>query len=352
MKLQIHALIIKPLIREEIFMINKTFKHILTLTTVALGLVAALGNSAVLAQDSYPEKPIRFIVGFSAGGGTDSIARSIASFIHEEIGMPAVVINKPGASSMIALKFLMSQEPDGYTLMVQSGASGLGQYLRGKSPANPYTDLKIIGQIGTIKTSLCVPMDSPFETAQDVVDAAKKRPGELRWGHGGRGSTNNIAGESFLRANGLDVKDVPTKGGSRARGLLVSNQVDFGFIGPHLLTGFESKVRCLALSTSNRDGVMTDIPTLKELGLNYKDITTPMMLLARKEIPEDRYQKLVVALKNLSEIKGFQKFIKKSGIAVEYRSPEDAFAYYSQLCQNMKPVVDDIFEIEDPKSCP
>jgi len=333
-------------------MIHNTFKHILTSTAIALGLIATFGSSAVLAQDSYPEKPIRFIVGFSAGGGTDSIARSIASFIHEEIGMPAVVIDKPGASSMIALKFLMGQKPDGYTLMVQSGASGLGQYLRGKSPANPYTDLKIIGQIGTIKTALCVPMESPFKTAQDVVDAAKKRPGELRWGHSGRGSTNNIAGESFLRANGLDVKDVPTKGGSRARGLLVSNQVDFGFIGPHLLTGFESKVRCLALSTSNRDGAMKDIPTLKELGLKYKDITTPMMLLARKEIPEDRYQKLVVALKNLSEKKGFQKFIKKSGIAVEYRSPEDAYAYYSQLCQNMKPIVDDIFEIKDPKSCP
>lgn len=331
---------------------NKIFRKILTSTTVVLGLVAVLGNSALLAQDNYPEKPIRFVVGFSAGGGTDSIARSIASFIHEEIGMPAVVINKPGASSMIALKFLMSQKPDGYTLMVQSGASGLGQYLRGKSPANPYTDLKIIGQIGTIKTSLCVPMDSPFKTAQDVVDAANKRPGELRWGHGGRGSTNNIAGEAFLRENSLDVKDVPTKGGSRARGLLVSNQVDFGFIGPHLLTGFESKVRCLGVSTAKRDGVMKDIPTFEELDLGYKDITTPMMLLARKEIPEARYQKLVVALKNLSETDGFQKFIKKSGIGVEYRSPEDALAYYSQLCHNMKPIVDDLFQMEDPKNCP
>ena len=331
---------------------NKIFKRILASSTMMLGLAGMLGSSQLLAQDSYPEKPIRFVVGFSAGGGTDSIARSVASFIHEEIGMPAVVINKPGASSMIALKFLMSQKPDGYTLMVQSGASGLGQYLRGKSPANPYTDLKIIGQIGTIKTSLCVPMDSPFKTAQDVVDAATNRPGELRWGHGGRGSTNNIAGESFLRANKLDVQDVPTKGGSKARGLLVSNQVDFGFIGPHLLTGFESKVRCLGLSTLERDGVMKDIPTFKELGISYTDITTPMMLLARKEIPEDRYQKLVLALKNLSEKKGFQKFIKKSGIAVEYRSPDDAFAYYSQLCQNMKPIVDDIFEIKDPKSCP
>ena len=331
-------------------MINKNLKRILTSTTVMLGLLSVFGNSQLLAQDSYPEKPIRFIVGFSAGGGTDSIARSVASFIHEEIGMPAVVINKPGASSMIALKFLMDQKPDGYTLMVQSGASGLSQYLRGKSPANPYTDLKIIGQIGTIKTSLCVPMESPFKTAQDVVDEAIKRPGELRWGHSGRGSTNNIAGESFLRVNNLDAQDVPTKGGSKARGLLVSNQVDFGFIGPHLLKGFESKVRCLALSTLNRDGAMEDIPTFDELGINYKDITTPMLLLAKKEIPEAHYQKLVVALKSLSEKKGFQKFIKKSGIAVEYRSPEDAFTYYSQLCQNMKPIVDDIFENREPGS--
>lgn len=330
---------------------KKSFRHWLPAIAVVIGLNGVLGSNPLLADD-YPTKPIRFIVGFSAGGGTDSLARSIGSFIHEEIGMPGVVINKPGGASMIALKFLMGQEADGYTLMFQSGASGLAQYLRGKSPANPFDDLKIIGQIGTLKSAMCVPIDSPFENARDVVEAVHKNPGELRWGHGGRGSTNNIAGEAFLRSNNMDVKDVPTKGGSRARGLLVSKQVDFGFIGPHLLTGFESKIRCLGITTSERDGVMTDIPTFAELGLNYKDITTPMMLLAKKDIPDDRYQKLVTALQKLTEKKGFEKFVKKAGLAVNYRSPEDAFAYYSQLCQNMKPVVDDIFQLEQGQSCP
>lgn len=330
---------------------NKIFKRIL-ISTAMLGLVGALGASSLQAQTDYPTKPIRFIVGFSAGGGTDSLARSIASFIHEEIGMPGVVINKPGGTSMIALKFLMGQKADGYTLMFQSGASGLGQYLRGKSPANPFQDLKIIGQIGTLKSAMCVPINSPFKTAQDVVDTARKNPGTLRWGHGGRGSTNNIAGEAFLRANNMNVKDVPTKGGSRARGLLVSKQVDFGFIGPHLLMGFESKIRCLGITTSQRDGVMKDIPTFKELGLNYKDITTPMMLLAKKELSDDKYQKLVKALKNLTEKKGFAKFVKKSGLAVNYRSPEEAYAYYSQLCHNMKPIVDDMFKLKQTQSCP
>lgn len=329
----------------------KTIKRAFTSAAI-FGLVGTLGLGAVPALAEYPKKPIRIIVGFSAGGGTDSLARSVASFIHEEIGMPGVVINKTGAASMIAMKFFVSQKPDGYTLMFQTGTSGLVQYLRGKSPANPYKDLRIIGQVGTLKAALCVPIDSPFKTANDVVAHAKKNPGTLRWGHPGRGSTHNTAGETFIRANGIKVKDVPTRGGSRARGLLVSKQVDFGFIGAHLLTGFKSKIRCLGITTSKRDGVMKSIPTFKELGLPYKDITTPMMLLAHKDLSDAKYNKLRDALKALTKKKGFKKFVKKAGLAVVYRTPQQAFDYYAQLCRDVKPVVDSIFKPKNPKSCP
>ena len=197
-----------------------------------------------------------------------------------------------------------------------------------------------------------MPIDSPFKTANEVVAHAKKNPGKLRWGHPGRGSTHNTAGESFIRANKIKVKDVPTRGGSRARGLLVSKQVDFGFIGAHLLTGFKSKIRCLGITTGKRDVVMKGIPTFKELGLPYKDITTPMMLMARKELSEAKYQKLKAVVKALTKKKGFKKFVKKSGLAVVYRSPKDALAYYSQLCRDVKPIVDSIFKPKKSKTCP
>jgi len=329
----------------------KTVKRALTSAAI-VGLVGTMGLGAMPALAEYPKKPIRMIVGLAAGGGTDSLARSIASFIHEEIGMPGVVINKTGAASMIALKFVMSQKPDGYTLFFQTGTTGLVQYLRGKSPANPFKDLKIIGVIGTLKAALCVPKDSPFKTAKQVVDHAKKHPGTLRWGHPERGSTHNTAGNAFHAANDMDVKDVPTRGGSRARGLLVSKQVDYGFIGVHLLTGFTSKIRCLGITTSERDGVMKSIPTFKELGLKFKDITTPMMLMAHKDLSDAKYQKLVVAVKNLSKKKGFKKFVKKSGLAVKYSSPKDGFDYYAQLCRDVKPVVDKLFKPKNPQSCP
>jgi len=315
------------------------------LTLAALALAPA-------ANAEYPEKPIRFIVGFSAGGGTDSIARSVAAFVHEDLGMPGVVINKTGAGSMVAVKFFETQKPDGYTLFVQSGASGLIGYLRGKSAMNPFTDMKLVGILGTLKPALCVPMDSPFKTAQEVIDAAKKNPGKLRWGHSGRGSTMNIAGLLFIQANKLDVKDVPTKGGSKARGLVVSNQVDFGFLGAHLLTGFESKVRCLGLTTAARDGVMKQIPTFKELGLPYQEVTTPMMVLAHKSLDDAKYDKLVNALSSLAKNKGFGKFVKNAGLGVSYLPPKEGMDYYVQLCRNMRPVVAESFKSDEVQDCP
>lgn len=217
---------------------------------------------------------------------------------------------------------------------------------------NPFTDMKLIGVLGTLKPALCVPTSSPFKTAQDVIDAAKKAPGKLRWGHSGRGSTNNAAGLLFIQANKLDVKDVPTKGGSKARGLIVNKQVDFGFIGAHLLTGFQSKVRCLGLTTATRDGVMKQIPTFKEQNLAYGEVTTPMMVLAHKSLDDAKYNKLVAALGNLAKKKGFKNFVKRAGLGVSYLAPKDGMDYYSQLCQNLKPVIADTFKSDQIQNCP
>ena len=329
----------------------KFVKRALTSATI-VGLISIIGLGTIPALAEYPDKPMRVIVGMSAGGGTDSVARSVASFIHEELGMPGVVINKTGAASMIALKFVMSQKADGYTLFFQTGATGLVQWLRGKSPANPYKDLKIIGVVGTLKPALCVPKDSPFKTANDVVNAAKKNPGTLRWGHPGRGSTHSVAGFAFHKANAMKVKDVPTRGGSRARGLLVSKQIDYGFIGVHMLTGFETKIRCLGITTAKRDGIIKSVPTFKEQGLNFKDITTPLMLMAHKDLADDKFQKLVKAVEALTKKKGFKNFVKKAGLAAQYSSPKDADAYYRQLCRDVNPVVDEVFKVKKPKTCP
>jgi len=322
-----------------------------SLSYLAIGVALATSFSVNPAAAEYPEKPIRMIVGFSAGGGTDSIARGVGSFLHEEIGMPGVVINKTGGGSMIAVKFFKSQNPDGYTLFVQSGASGMAGYLRGKSALNPFSDMKLIGIIGTLKPALCVPMNSPFKNAKDVIVAANKNPGKLRWGHSGRGSTNNTAGLVFLKANKLDVKDVPTKGGSKARALVVSGQVDFGFLGAQQLTGFESKIRCLGITTAERDGVIKNVPTFKEQGIPYGEVTTPMMVLAHKGLDDAKYNKLVTAVANMAKNKAFISFVKKAGLGVTYMSPEDGMTYYGQLCRNMKPIIDAMFKSEKQYSC-
>jgi len=134
--------------------------------------------------------------------------------------------------------------------------------------------------------------------------------------------------------------------------LIVGSQVDFGFIGAHLLTGFESKVRCLGVTTAKRDSVKKSIPTFKEQGVPYGEITTPMMVLAHKDLDDAKYDKLVTAIANMSQKKGFKKFVKKAGLGVSYMSPADGMAYYGQLCRNMKPIIDTAFKPEGQHNCP
>jgi tripartite-type tricarboxylate transporter receptor subunit TctC len=292
----------------------------------------------------YPSKPVTLMVGFSPGGGVDTYARALSSFIHEPLGQPMVVVNKTGAAGMIAAKFTMDGPVDGSVLYITNVGSFTAKALMDgkKAKVNPIADMLPLGTIGQLVTGLIVPIDSPFKSAADLVKFAKENPGKLKWSHPGRGSLHMLSGAAFLIANDIKAKDIPFKGGSKARNAVSGQQVDFGFMGIQLLSGFETKLRALGVSTKERDKANPDIPSFGEQGLPVMDIAGPIMVLAHKDLPENIKAVLVPAIKQVAESKGYASLIKKTGTSAFYRDPDSGRQQMQSLNDALSPIVDKV----------
>ncbi|MGI9426166.1 MAG: Bug family tripartite tricarboxylate transporter substrate binding protein [Hyphomicrobiaceae bacterium] len=324
-------------------------KHIqLTLGSVlAAGALSLAATGNAIAE--YPEKPIKIYVGFSAGGGTDTTARGFSSYMHEvpEMnGMPAVVVNKPGGTGMIAAKVAKDARPDGYTLyMINAGTFSITHMKSfGKSPVDPLNDFQILGCMSQLVTSLQVPADSEIKSAADFAAWAKANEGKLRWANSGAGSLHTLAGHLLLDSLGVKHQPIPFKGGSKARNAIAAKKVKFAFNGVHMAAGFESKIRVLAVTSSDRDPVNPKVPTLGESNLPGLGIVGPMCLWGSKDLPKDVVTKLQAAVKHVTGIKGFGRFMKKSKLAAIYASPEDGTAKTKALYTKLQPVVEKIFK--------
>ena len=308
----------------------------------------ALG-AAGPAQADYPTKPIKIFVGFSAGGGTDTTARGFASFVHEVPDMnemPAIIVNKPGGTGMIAAKVVKDARPDGYTLyMINAGTFSITHMKSyGKSPVNPLEDFQILGCMSQLVTALLVPIDSPIKTATEFAEWAKKSTGKIRWANSGAGSLHTLAGRLFLDTLGVKHQPIPFKGGSKARNALAAKKVDFSFIGIHLTAGFETKIRVLGVTSAERDPINPKVPTLGEMNLPELGIVGPMCLWGSKDLPADVVAKLQKSVKHVAGLKGYAKFMKKSKLAALYASPEEGTAKTKALYTKLQPVVDKVFK--------
>jgi len=309
--------------------------------------LAVIASTPTAVKAEYPTRPITLMVGFSAGGSTDMYARAFSSFAHEQLGMPMVVVNKPGATGMIAAKAVFNARPDGYTLLFNSGGGFLiKSTIDGdRAPVVPMRDLKVLGGIGRAVSALVVPKDSPFKSAKDLVDYAKAHPDKrLRWSHPGRGSTKNLEGMLFLKQNGIKAQDVPFKGGSKARNAVSAKQVDFSFIAVQLLAGFESKLRALGVMSNERDLIFKDIPTLNEQELPALGVSNPMIIWGHRDLPKDVVAKLKEGIKSVASSKEYNKMTKKMGLSGSYLPPKEAKAMIAVIDKLMTPFIEEIFQ--------
>ena len=308
---------------------------------LASALALTLAPLMVSAQD-FPAGPVTLVVGFSAGGGTDTYARALAASMPEPLGVPVVVVNQEGAAGMIAAQAVARAAPDGATLYMASAGSLLvkAMYDGADAAVQPLEDLEVLGQIGASLTGLLVPADSPWQTAADLVAAAKADPDALRWSHPGRGSLFQLSGVAFLQENGIEVQDVPFQGGGPARNAVAAGQVDFGFMGLQLKNGFEEQVRALGVAGAERDPANPDVPTFEEQGLPPVDLTNPQVVMAPLDLPEDVRAALVAAVEEAAMSPGFEETLTKAGLSTGHRDPEAAGERLEALREELQPLVD------------
>ncbi len=312
--------------------------------TLAAGtaLLAAAAFAPAQAAE-FPSKPITLVVGYGAGGGTDSYARALASVAPEYINLqPLIVVNKAGGSGVPAAKFVADSRPDGHTLhLASAGALYFSTQFR-TAPVGPFKDFKMVCMVGRLLPAVFVHQDSPFKSAKQLVAHAKANPGKLRFATPGRTSTWGIAGLAFASRNDIQAQDVPAKGGAPARGLVIGKQVDYGVFGIHLRSGFQDQIRPLGLLFPERDPNNKDVATLKELGVNYVQVFTPMIVMAPKGVPDDRIAKLDAACKNMTSHKAYGKLLGKAGLPAKYKSGPETLAYYRDLTKEWQPIVDEL----------
>jgi len=231
----------------------------------------AVGVSALPAvAQQYPAKPIRLIVGFAPGGGTDVLARALAQQLTESLGQTMAVDNRTGAGGMISAELTAKAPPDGYTLLVGSAAAfAINPNLMAKITYDPVKDFTPVGMFATLSYAVDVHPSLPVKSIRELVALAKAKPGQLNFGSAGTGSSTQLAIEQFLLAANVRMTHVPYKGNTPAMTALMSGEVALVF--DPVLTSLPQvkagRIRALAVTTAKRSSLLPDVPTVSEAGL-------------------------------------------------------------------------------------
>jgi len=258
------------------------------------GLAAAFACSAALAQ-AYPAKPIRVLVPFPPGGGTDIVAREVTQRVSTNTGWTFVIDNKPGAGGNLGVDAAAKSPADGYTIVLgQTSNLAINPTLYSKLPYDPVKDLAPIGLVASAPLILVVPTQSPYKTLADLVAAAKAKPGEVNFASPGNGTVAHLTGEKFQKTAGIRFTHVPYKGANQALTDVISGQVQLYVSSvPSVLQQIRTgKLRALAVTSEKRIADLPQTPTVAEAGFKGFDAVTWFGFLAPAGTPKDAVARL------------------------------------------------------------
>lgn len=278
-------------------------------------LIFALGLLALACVDAsaqtYPNKPIRVVVPFSAGSGTDIIARTVMEQLSQQLGQPIVVENRVGAGGTIGIGSVAKSDPDGYTLLVQSTSFAVAATAYSNPGYDSRKDFAGITALASLPNVLVVAPDK-HKTLKDLVAAAKASPGKMNYASAGAGSAAHLNGERFRIATGTDVQHIPYKGGPEALSAVMTGDCDFYFIPLPAARGLVSggKLAILAVSGSSRSPQLPDTPTTVEAGFPNSEYDFWIGFWAPKGTPQAIVDRL-----NAETVKALQNPATKAKLA-------------------------------------
>jgi len=287
-----------------------------TLSRPLLALLAAFALAVPAhAQDAWPTRPVRILVGAGAGGGTDIIARMLAEKFSETFKQPFVVENRPGASNTIAADLTAKAPPDGYTLLV---ATNTGQAIAPhllKLAYDPLKQLAPVGLVVVVPNVLVVGEKVPAKDVKELVALAKAQPGALRYASSGVGSTQHIAGEAFDQAAGVKTVHVPYKGSSQAHLDILGGNVEMMFdtTSSAMQQIKAGKFKPLAVTSPQRSPELPNVPTIAEAGYPAAEMTTWYGLLTTGGTPRPVIDKLAAELKRVLALPDVQARLRGLG---------------------------------------
>ena len=289
-----------------------------------LAVLASLLLLCVAASaQTYPNKPIRFIVPNPPGGGTDILSRTIASKLAETQQWQVVVDNRPGAGGAIGLDAAAKSAPDGYTIVMgETSNLAINPALNPKLPYDPVKDLAPVSLIGSVPLVLVVATDKPYKTVADVIAAAKTR--SITFASSGNGTVGHLSGEILKRAAGIELVHVPYKGAAPAMTDLIGGQVDLYFASlpsavPQMRNG---KLRAIAVTTSQRAGSLPELPTIAESG--HRDFATSAWygVLVPSGTPAPIVKRLNEAVTHVVQLPDVRARLANDGVEIQAGPPE------------------------------
>ena len=306
---------------------------------VLLALVFAAGSA--LAQDpaaSYPNKPIRFLVAFAPGGGTDIVARLVANELSRNLGQPVIVENRAGASGTIAAQATISAAPDGYTLMVGgSGPMVFNPVVMTRMPYDPDA-LVPVTIFGSYPLVVVAKNDLPVKTLADLIKLAKEKPGALNYGSAS--TSFQVPTEYFAQRAGIKLQVVPYKGSGPAAAALMAGDIELWIadMAPAVSVLKSGKGRALAVTSAKRNPVVPDVPTIAESGVPGFDATLFSALVAPAKTPPAIVRKLQQEVAKVLAAPQVKERLDQLGVEPGGMSPEAAAARIKQEIATYGPI--------------
>lgn len=277
-----------------------------------------------LAQQAWPNKPVRIIVPYGPGASTDNITRLYGQKITEAWGQPVIIDNKPGGNTVIGSEAMVRSAPDGYTYLLVVNTHVINPLLIAKLPYDPIKDFAPVAILGTQEYVLCINPGVPAGNLKEFIAYARTRPGQLHFSSSGGGGLGHLSGEMFNNIAGVSMQHVPYKGGAPAVTDLIAGQVQSmfsspGAVLPNIRAG---KLRALAVSGKTRLAALPDVPTFAEAGLPSFESNNWFGFLAPEATPRDIVRKLSAEMVRVQSLADFKEKLNAQGVDPRPGGPE------------------------------
>lgn len=304
---------------------SRTAVRLFALAALLLPVVSAGSSSA-----AYPDRPIRIVVPFAPGGGTDVVARTLAQEMARDLGTSIVVENKPGAGTILGTQAVATSEPDGYTLLMGTFANAVNPSLKAKLPYDPHTDFAPVALIARSFNIVVVNPKSPYHSIADLIAAAKAEPEKLSYGTYGTGTSAHLAGELFKNLAKVNLTTVPYKGAAPAITDLIGGQIQVMFTtvasAASLIQG--GQLRALAVTSVQRSPAFPDLPTVAEAGVPGYSAESWYGLFAPAKTPADVIDRLNKSAAIAVQSEAFRKLGVNEGLVMVASPPQELDRYF------------------------